>query len=600
MWLEATVSRPRSGPNDASAPPAASTACAARTRPPSVVQLDAGRRRGRATRAHARVLVDAHAALESRRRRPSASRAGCTRRAGGMSVPLAEDGRGAARPDLRRPSARRPRRRRRARAAARTDVVARAVLRGRGGDDEVAAGAEPRVDALAPRTTRRSPRPTPRRRGRHASAPGVAEPRAQRRQVEPQVLGEAAVAPARARGRTGRPRAATTRASGASSRDVPRGPQAGVAAADDRDVGRDVAVQAAAAGRRRRPPRRATSSSRCAASRDARTLRYAHGALARPPPAPSPPPLGGASARGGRLKPRTRGEPEGRRERTHDAMPDTTSGSSSSTPPCATASSRRGSASTAPRSSRSRSSSRGWASTSSRPASRSPRPATSRRCRPSPARCEGPVIAGLARAQAPDIERAWDAVRDAARPAHPHVHLDVGHPHRAPAALNTREDVKAGARAAVAHARSLVRGRRVLADGRHARRRRSSPPRSCRSRIDEGATTINIPDTVGYTMPDEFKALPRRPVRARAGPAGRRAVVHCHDDLGLAVANSLAGVQAGARQIECAVNGIGERAGNASLEELIMLLHTRGEALGLLDRARTRRRSRARRGWSRA
>src|SRR5439155_25765357 len=97
----------------------------------------------------------------------------------------------------------------------------------------------------------------------------------------------------------------------------------------------------------------------------------------------------------------------------------------------------------------------------------------------------------------------------------------------------------------------------------------------------EGATTINIPDTVGYTMPHEFTGYLRRLQELIPELSGVVLSVHCHDDLGLAVANSFAGLLAGARQVECAVNGIGERAGNASLEELIMLLHTRSADVGL-------------------
>src|SRR6202035_2201127 len=93
--------------------------------------------------------------------------------------------------------------------------------------------------------------------------------------------------------------------------------------------------------------------------------------------------------------------------------------------------------------------------------------------------------------------------------------------------------------------------------------------------INAGATTINIPDTVGYTVPEEYFDLFRM-VRERVPNSDKaRFSVHCHNDLGLAVANSLAGVRAGARQVECTVNGIGERAGNASLEEVVMALHTR-------------------------
>ena len=99
--------------------------------------------------------------------------------------------------------------------------------------------------------------------------------------------------------------------------------------------------------------------------------------------------------------------------------------------------------------------------------------------------------------------------------------------------------------------------------------------------IDEGATVINIPDTVGYATPHEYAAFLTRLYELVPDLRNVTLSVHCHDDLGLAVANSFAGVQAGARQVECAVNGIGERAGNAALEEIVMLLHTRGDSVGL-------------------
>jgi 2-isopropylmalate synthase len=103
----------------------------------------------------------------------------------------------------------------------------------------------------------------------------------------------------------------------------------------------------------------------------------------------------------------------------------------------------------------------------------------------------------------------------------------------------------------------------------------------CSVAVAEGASTINIPDTVGYTMPLEFTAYLERLYELVPGLSDVVLSVHCHDDLGLAVANSFAGLQAGARQVECAVNGIGERAGNASLEEIVMLLHTRARDVGL-------------------
>jgi 2-isopropylmalate synthase len=198
----------------------------------------------------------------------------------------------------------------------------------------------------------------------------------------------------------------------------------------------------------------------------------------------------------------------------------------------------------------------------------------------------GPVIAGLARAHAADIERAAAAVREAERPR-VHTFISTSDIHIQHQLQSTREDVKGSARAAVAHARSLVDDVEF------------SPMDATRAdveftaevvqiAIDEGATTINIPDTVGYAMPDEYARFLGRLYELVPGLRDVVLSVHCHDDLGLAVANSFAGVQAGARQVECAVNGIGERAGNASLEEIVMLLHTREADVGLITGVNTR------------
>src|SRR4051812_7939562 len=209
----------------------------------------------------------------------------------------------------------------------------------------------------------------------------------------------------------------------------------------------------------------------------------------------------------------------------------------------------------------------------------------------------GPVIAGLARAHAADIERAAEAVRDA---EHPRIHtfISTSDIHIRHQLQSTREDVKGQARAAVAHAKSFVDDVEF------------SPMDATRAdveftaevlqiAIDEGATTINIPDTVGYAMPHEFSAFLGR--LYELVPDLREVVlsVHCHDDLGLAVANSFAGVLAGARQVELAINGIGERAGNASLEELVMLLETRKADVGLHTGVNTREISRTSRLVSR-
>ncbi len=116
--------------------------------------------------------------------------------------------------------------------------------------------------------------------------------------------------------------------------------------------------------------------------------------------------------------------------------------------------------------------------------------------------------------------------------------------------------------------------------------------------IECGATTLNIPDTVGYITPDEYGAMIRG-IREHV-PGADEVIIstHCHDDLGLAVANSLAGVLNGARQVECTINGIGERAGNASLEEVVMALHTRGQFYRRRDAISIRRSSLVPAAWS--
>src|SRR6202044_1745724 len=151
----------------------------------------------------------------------------------------------------------------------------------------------------------------------------------------------------------------------------------------------------------------------------------------------------------------------------------------------------------------------------------------------------------------------------------------------------TREDVKGQARAAVAHAKQYLDD--VEFSPMDATRADLEfTAEGCQIAIDEGATTINIPDTVGYAMPQEYAAFLRGLYELVPDLHGVVLSVYCHDDLGLAVANALAGLQAGARQVECAVNGIGERAGNASIEEIVMLLHTRRADIGLYTDAVTR------------
>ncbi len=197
-----------------------------------------------------------------------------------------------------------------------------------------------------------------------------------------------------------------------------------------------------------------------------------------------------------------------------------------------------------------------------------------------------PVIAGLARTHVADIDAAWNAVKDAQRPRI-HTFISTSDIHIRHQLQTTREDVMGQARAAVAHARSYVED--VEFSPMDATRADVEfTAEVCQIAIDEGATTINIPDTVGYTMPQEFTAYLERLYELIPDLRDVVLSVHCHDDLGLAVANSFAGLVAGARQVECAINGIGERAGNASLEELVMLLHTRQQDVGLHTGANTR------------
>src|ERR1700716_3770193 len=191
----------------------------------------------------------------------------------------------------------------------------------------------------------------------------------------------------------------------------------------------------------------------------------------------------------------------------------------------------------------------------------------------------GPVICGLARTSKQDVEAAWNAVRDSERPRI-HTFISTSDIHIEHQLRSTREDVKGQARAAVAQARDYT-DMVEFSPMDATRAELEYTAEVIQIAIDEGATTINIADTVGYTMPHEFTAFLEG--LYELVPALRDVVlsVHCHDDLGLAVANSFAGLLAGARQVECAINGIGERAGNAALEEVVMLLHTRESAVGL-------------------
>jgi 2-isopropylmalate synthase len=192
---------------------------------------------------------------------------------------------------------------------------------------------------------------------------------------------------------------------------------------------------------------------------------------------------------------------------------------------------------------------------------------------------EGPVVCGLARTHKADIDAAWNAIRDSERPRI-HTFISTSDIHIEHQLQSTREDVKGQAKAAVALARSYCED--VEFSPMDATRADVEfTAEVCEIAVEEGAGVVNIPDTVGYATPDEYTAYLHRLYELVPGLAGVELSVHCHDDLGLAVANSFAGLRAGARQVECAVNGIGERAGNCSLEEIVMLLRTRNDEHGL-------------------
>ena len=192
---------------------------------------------------------------------------------------------------------------------------------------------------------------------------------------------------------------------------------------------------------------------------------------------------------------------------------------------------------------------------------------------------DGPIIAGLARAAERDIDKAWLGVRSAAKPRI-HTFLATSDLHMERKLGMTRSEVLEKVRAMVAHARDLCEDVEFSPEDAT----RSDPAfmvEVLAAAIESGATTLNIPDTVGYAMPGEYGSLIESLIAQTPGGDGVIWSVHCHDDLGFATANTIAGLKAGARQAEVTVNGIGERAGNASLEEVVMALYTRGDRFGL-------------------
>jgi 2-isopropylmalate synthase len=187
------------------------------------------------------------------------------------------------------------------------------------------------------------------------------------------------------------------------------------------------------------------------------------------------------------------------------------------------------------------------------------------------------VVAGLARAIPADIARAGEAVRHAQR-GRIHTFVSTSPIHLAHQMRKTEEQVLEIISTTVAQARNLIDD--VEWSAMDATRTPMEYLARCvEAAIKAGATTINLPDTVGYAVPEEHERMFRSIIERVPGADKVIFSAHCHDDLGLAVANSLAAVRGGARQVECTINGLGERAGNAALEEVVMALRTRGDAM---------------------
>src|SRR4029077_510968 len=191
----------------------------------------------------------------------------------------------------------------------------------------------------------------------------------------------------------------------------------------------------------------------------------------------------------------------------------------------------------------------------------------------------GPTICGLARCNDGDIDRAWEALREAQKPRI-HVFLATSAIHREFKLHMAKEEIVRRAVAGVERAKGYLENVEF------------SPEDAARTELDflaevvekaiaAGATTINIPDTVGYAVPEQYAAAIRHLRQNVRGIEKIVLSVHCHNDLGLAVANSLAALHEGARQVECTINGLGERAGNCALEEIVMAIRTRRDYFGI-------------------
>jgi 2-isopropylmalate synthase len=195
------------------------------------------------------------------------------------------------------------------------------------------------------------------------------------------------------------------------------------------------------------------------------------------------------------------------------------------------------------------------------------------------------VVAGLARANTTDIDRAWQAIKGGAKPRL-HTFISSSDIHLEHQLKMTRKDVLKMAVKAVKQSKTYTDDVEFSAMDA-TRSDREYLAQMIGEAIDAGATTVNIPDTVGYAVPSEFAELIAYLMEEVPNIGEVVVSVHCHNDLGLAVANSLAAVQNGARQVECTINGIGERAGNTALEEIVMALKVRRDLIDLETRIRT-------------
>jgi 2-isopropylmalate synthase len=197
-----------------------------------------------------------------------------------------------------------------------------------------------------------------------------------------------------------------------------------------------------------------------------------------------------------------------------------------------------------------------------------------------------PMITALARAVPKDIDAVWEAIKDAPR-RQIHIVLSVSDIHIEKKGLGSRQQVLEKGIAAVEYARQYCDLVEYSPEDA-GRADRAYLYETVEAMIEAGATVINVPDTTGYTLPHEFGGM-IGDLMCHVRNVGNAIIsVHCHNDLGLAVANSLAAIDQGARRVECTINGIGERAGNASLEELVMILKTREKLLGLRTNVNTR------------